>query len=79
MKSLTFNDERICNGMLLKVEAMVLSSIVILFEWSLRLSLKLKSLLTESQKESEKIFRAEPMKNSIPTHRREMFEQKRQR
>ena len=41
--SLTFNDERICNGMSLKVEVMVLSSIVILFGWCFRLSLKLKS------------------------------------
>ena len=54
MKSLTFNDEQICNGMSLKVEAMVLSSIVILFGRSWRLSLKWKSFLTESRRESEK-------------------------
>ena len=53
--------------MSLKVEAMVFSSIVILFMWSLRLSLRLKSFITVSRKESEK-YRAEPMKNSIPTH-----------
>ena len=49
LKILTFNDEGIYNGLSLKVEAMILSSIVILFGWSLRLSLKLKLVLTEPQ------------------------------
>ena len=54
LNSPTFNDEWICNGISLTVEDMILSSILILFWWSMRLSLKLKSVLTESQKESEK-------------------------
>ena len=48
LKSLTSNDARICNGTSLKVEAMILSSRVILFGWSLRF------ILTEAQNESEK-------------------------
>ena len=60
MKSLTFNDEQICNDMSLKVEAMILPSIVILFGWSLRQSLKLKFVLTEPRKESEKYLGLSP-------------------
>ena len=40
---------------------------IILFGWSLRLCFKLKLGLTAAGKESEKIFRAESMKNSIST------------
>ena len=46
---------------------------IILFGWSLRLYFKLKLVLTAAGKESEKIFRAEPMKNSIATQRSEIF------
>ena len=45
---------------------------IILFGWSLRLYFKLKLVLTAAGKESEKIFRAEPMKNSIATQRSEI-------
>ena len=38
LKSLTFNDERIGNGVSLKVEAIVLSSIGILFGWILMMT-----------------------------------------
>ena len=50
LKCFTFNDKQICNGMLLKVEAMILSSVVILFGWSLRLSFKLQVFLNRSRK-----------------------------
>ena len=46
---------------------------IILFGWSLRLYFKLKLVLTAAGKESEKIFRAETMKNSIATQRSEIF------
>ena len=45
---------------------------IILFGWSLRLYFKLKLVLTAAGKESEKIFRAETMKNYIATQRNEI-------